>query len=166
MAVDSVTKRDGTVVPFDRARIESAIYAAARAAGNGEGRPWAETLSWAVTALLWERASVSGEAPHVEEIQDVVEEVLVKSGSPRIAKAYILYRQQRASARDTTRMMLDTEKLVDDYLQRADWRVNENSNMNYSLQGLNFYLLFPSGAELLSSIVYSGSLLASHYLSA
>ncbi len=140
MAVDSVTKRDGTVVPFDRARIENAIYAAARAVGNGEGRPWAETLSWAVTALLWERASGSGEAPHVEEIQDVVEEVLVKSGSPRIAKAYILYRQQRASARDTTRMMLDTEKLVDDYLQRADWRVNENSNMNYSLQGLNFYL--------------------------
>lgn len=140
MAVDRVIKRDGTLVAFDRGRIEDAIYAAARAAGNGVGRTWAETLSWAVSALLDERVNGSGQVPHVEEIQDIVEEVLVKSGNPRVAKAYILYRQQRAQARDTTRMLLDSEKLVDDYLRRADWRVNENSNMNYSLQGLNFYL--------------------------
>ena len=140
MAVDRVVKRDGEIVPFDRERIEEAIYAAARASGNGVGRPWAETLSWAVTGLLEERANGSGHLPAVEEIQDVVEEVLVKSGNPRIAKAYILYRQQRAEARETQRMLLDSEKLVDDYLRRADWRVSENSNMNYSLQGLNFYL--------------------------
>jgi ribonucleoside-triphosphate reductase len=140
MTITDVVKRDGTVVAFDRHRIEQAIYAAARAAGNGVGRTWAETLSWAVTALLEERINGSGEVPHVEEIQDIVEEVLVKSGNPRIAKTYILYRQQRAQARETQQMLLDSEKLVDDYLQRADWRVNENSNMNYSLQGLNFYL--------------------------
>ncbi len=140
MVVERVVKRDGTVVPFDRERIESAIYSAARATGNGVGRPWAETLSWAVTALLEERVNGGDGVPHVEEIQDVVEEVLVKSGNPRVAKAYILYRQQRAQARETQRMLLDSEKLVDDYLRRADWRVNENSNMNYSLQGLNFYL--------------------------
>ncbi|MGC9468570.1 MAG: ribonucleoside triphosphate reductase [Anaerolineae bacterium] len=140
MAVQRVVKRDGAVVPFDRERIERAIYAAARASGNGVGRTWAETLSWAVTALLEERVNGREEPLHVEEIQDVVEEVLVKSGSPKIAKAYILYRQQRAEARETHRMLLDSEKLVDDYLGRADWRVNENSNMNYSLQGLNFYL--------------------------
>ncbi len=140
MVVERVVKRDGTVVPFDRERIESAIYSAARATGNGVGRPWAETLSWAVTALLEERINGGDGVPHVEEIQDVVEEVLVKSGNPRVAKAYILYRQQRAQARETQRMLLDSEKLVDDYLRRADWRVNENSNMNYSLQGLNFYL--------------------------
>ncbi len=140
MAIEQVIKRDGATVPFDRRRIEDAIYAAARASGNGVGRTWAETLSWAVTALLEERMNGTGETPHVEEIQDIVEEVLVKSGNPKVAKAYILYRQQRAQARETQRMLLDSEKLVDDYLQRADWRVNENSNMNYSLQGLNFYL--------------------------
>ena len=140
MSIDQVVKRDGAVVPFDRRRIENAIYAAARAVGNGEGRQWAETLSWAAAGILKERYAENGQMPHVEDIQDVVEEVLIKSGHPRVAKAYILYRQRRADARDTQQMLLDTEKLVDDYLQRADWRVSENSNMNYSLQGLNFYL--------------------------
>ncbi len=140
MTIHQVVKRDGTIVPFDRQRVESAIYSAARATGNGVGRPWAETLSWAVSALLLERINGSSGPPHVEEIQDIVEEVLVKSGNPKVAKADILYRQQRAQARATQRMLLDSEKLVEDYLQRADWRVNENSNMNYSLQGLNFYL--------------------------
>ncbi len=140
MTIERIMKRDGSVVAFDRQRIENAMYAAARAVGNGVGRSWAETLSWAAVAILNERVNGSGRVPHVEEIQDIVEEVLVKSGNPKVAKAYILYRQKRAEARATERMLLDSEKLVEDYLQRADWRVNENSNMNYSLQGLNFYL--------------------------
>jgi len=140
MSIDYVVKRDRAVAAFDRMRIENAIYAAAQAVGNGAGRQWAETLSWAVTGILKERYGGNGHTPHVEGIQDVVEEVLIKSGHPRVAKAYILYRQKRAEARDARRMLLDAEKLVDDYLQRADWRVSENSNMNYSLQGLNFYL--------------------------
>ncbi len=140
MSIHQVVKRNGAVVPFDRRRIEDAICAAARAVGNGEGRQWAEALSWAVVGLLEERYGQNGREPHVEEIQDIVEEVLVKSGNPQIAKSYILYRQKRAEARQTKQLLLDAEKLVDDYLQRTDWRVNENSNMNYSLQGLNFYV--------------------------
>jgi anaerobic ribonucleoside-triphosphate reductase len=140
MGVNRVVKRDGTTVPFDRMRIENAIYAAAREVGNGEGRQWAEMLSWAAEGIVRERFGRNGHTPHVEEIQDVIEEVLIKSGNPQIAKAYILYRQRRADERAAHEVLLDTEKLVDSYLQRADWRVNENSNMNYSLQGLNFYV--------------------------
>jgi ribonucleoside-triphosphate reductase len=140
MGVDRVTKRNGMLASFDRTRIENAIYAAARSVGNGEGRPWAETLSWAVVGILDERFGQNGHVPHVEEIQDAVEEVLIKSGNPRVSKAYILYRHERAKERETQRILLDADKLVDDYLHRADWRINENSNMNYSLQGLNFYL--------------------------
>jgi ribonucleoside-triphosphate reductase len=154
MPTDRVVKRDNTVVPFDRQRIESAIYAAARAVGNGGGRQWAETLSWAVTGLIEERFGGNGHLPHVEDIQDVVEEVLIKSGNPRVAKAYILYRQQRASARDARRMMLDGAKLVEDYLKRLDWRVRENSNMNYSLQGLNFYIASSIAANYWLHTVY------------
>ena len=154
MSLSQVVKRDGSVVPFDRTRIENAIYAAARAVGNGEGRPWAETLSWAVTGLVDERIGSNGHLPHVEEIQDIVEEVLIKSGKPAVAKAYILYRQQRAEARDARRMILDGEALVDDYLRRADWRVNENSNMNYSLQGLNFYIASSIAARYWLQKVY------------
>jgi ribonucleoside-triphosphate reductase len=165
MPIDQVRKRNGNVVSFDRERIENAIYAAARAVGNGDGRPWAEMLSWAVTALLEERFGGNGAAgnghtsngssiPHVEEIQDIVEEVLIKSGRPQIAKAYILYRQQRAVARDARQLLLDGDKLVEDYLHRADWRVNENSNMNYSLQGLNFYIASSIAARYWLNKVY------------
>jgi len=154
MSLDQVIKRDGEVVDFDRTRIEQAIYAAARAVGNGVGRPWAETLSWAVTGLIEERLGHDEHLAHVEDIQDAVEEVLIKSGNPRVAKAYILYRQQRAAARDTQRMMLDGEKLVDDYLKRADWRVRENSNMSFSLQGLNFYIASSIAAQYWLQKVY------------
>ena len=140
MGIYQVVKRDGKVVDFDRQRIENAIYAAAQSVGYGTGRQWAEALSWAVVGLMDQRFGDNGHMPHVEEIQDVVEEVLVKSGSTQVAKEYILYRQRRAETRAAQRMLLDADKLVEDYLERADWRVNENSNMNYSLQGLNFYL--------------------------
>ena len=162
MPVDQVVKRDKSVVPFDRKRVENAIYAAARAVGNGEGRPWAEMLSWAVMGLLDERFASNGHLPHVEEIQDIVEEVLIKSGSPRIAKSYILYRQQRAVTRDARRMLLDGEKLVEDYLRRTDWRVNENSNMNYSLQGLNFYIASSIAATYWLQTVYPPEVQRAH----
>ena len=164
MPIECVIKRDSSVVPFDRKRIENAIYAAARAVGDGEGRPWAETLSWAVTGMLEERFANNGHEhlPHVEEIQDIVEEVLIKSGKPKIAKAYIIYRQQRAAARDARRMLLDGEKLVENYLERADWRVKENSNMNYSLQGLNFYVASSIAANYWLQKVYPREVQRAH----
>ncbi|MEA3310118.1 MAG: ribonucleoside triphosphate reductase [Chloroflexota bacterium] len=162
MQIEQVIKRDGSVVQFDRKRIENAVYAAARAVGNGQGRPWAETISWAVTGLLAERFAAREQPPHVEEIQDIVEEVLVKSGTPQVAKAYILYRQQRAEARATQKLFLDTTQLVDDYLQRTDWRVNENSNMNYSLQGLNFYLASSIAARYWLHKIYPPEVQTAH----
>ncbi len=162
MSIDRVIKRDNNLVSFDRKRIENAIYAAASAVGNGEGRQWAETLSWAVVGLLDERFGYNGHYPHVEDVQDVVEEVLIKSGSPRVAKAYILYRQRRAETRETQRMLLDGVKLVEDYLQRADWRVNENSNMNYSLQGLNFYIASSIAASYWLHKVYPPEVQKAH----
>ena len=108
--------------------------------GNGKGRQWAEALSWAAVGILEKRFGQNGHRPHVDEIRETVEEVLVKLGNAHVAEAYILHCQKRADDRASDQMLLDTEKLVNDYLQRADWRVNENSNMNYSLQGLNFYV--------------------------
>jgi len=162
MGIEQVIKRSGEVVPFDRQRIENAIYAAARAVGNGEGRHWAEMLSWAVVGILEQRDREDGHIYHVEEIQDVVEEVLLKSGNSQVAKAYILYRSKRAEARQTERLLLDAEKLVDDYLQRADWRVNENSNMNYSLQGLNFYLASSIAARYWLERIYPPEVQRAH----
>jgi len=162
MGISQVIKRNGTRVPFDRQRIENAIHAAARAAATGEGRPWAEALSWAVVGILESRFRQDGHVPHVEEIQDIVEETLIKSGNPLVAKKYILYRHERAKAREAERTLLDADRLVDDYIQRADWRVNENSNMDYSLQGLNFYLASSIAARYWLDKIYPPEVQRAH----
>lgn len=162
MALDQIIKRDGQEAPFDRTRIEEAIWAAAKAANAGESRLWAETLSWAVCGLLEQRQADHRQPPHVEEIQDLVEEVLVKAGNPKIAKMFILYREKRAEAREVRKNLLDGEKLVSDYLQASDWRVSENSNMNYSLQGLNFYLASSITANYWLSRIYPPDVQQAH----
>lgn len=155
MTFSQIIKRDGSVQAFDRKRIENAIFAAARAVNSGAGRSWAEMTSYSVLGLLAQRCEEAGiSTPNVEQIQDIVEEVLSKSDHFDIAKAYILYRQQRHDLRTGKRIILDGEKLVDDYLQEADWRVSENSNLNYSLQGLNFYIASSIAAQYWLNKVY------------
>ena len=93
-----VVKRNGAVVPFNRERITNAIFRAAVAVG-GRDRATAEQLTDQVVALLAQ--NYTGErVPTVEEIQDLVEKVLIENGHARTAKAYILYRQERAMRRE------------------------------------------------------------------
>ena len=95
--IDKVVKRTGAVVPFRRERIANAIYRAAVAVG-GRDRSIAENLADQVVAML-EKTTPPGRVPTVEEIQDIVEKVLIENGHARTAKAYILYREERARHR-------------------------------------------------------------------
>ena len=79
--------------------------------------------------------------PEVEEIQDIVEKVLIENGHARTAKSYILYRKQRADWRSLEHVFLDVERTVVRYLKEESWLVKENSNMDYSLQGLNNHII-------------------------
>ena len=108
--IEQIRKRDGRVVPFNRMRIENAILKAAKAVGDGGGKEWAEALSHQVVELVEQRFIGDG-LPGVEDIQDIVEEVLIKTGHTRVAKAYILYREQRTQARSTKKLLLDGMKL-------------------------------------------------------
>ena len=128
-----VRKRDGRLVPFDAGKIVSAIARAGEAAGEF-GAPEARGLA----ACVLDQLAVSDEPHEVEAIQDVVEDVLLASRYKHTAKAYILYRDQHARIRELVENA-DVE-LVDRYLERLDWQVRENSNMAYSLQGLNNYI--------------------------
>jgi uridine kinase len=92
-----VVKRTGAVVPFRKKRISNAIYQAAVAVG-GRDRQLAEDLADQVVEVL-EDQTPPGHIPTVEEIQDVVEKVLIENGHAKTAKAYILYRQERARRR-------------------------------------------------------------------
>ena len=95
--ITQVIKRTGAVVPFRKERITNAIYRAAVAVG-GRDRSIAERLADQVVAML-EETTPPSHIPTVEEIQDIAEKVLIENGHARTAKAYILYRDERARRR-------------------------------------------------------------------
>jgi ribonucleoside-triphosphate reductase len=139
--IHTVRKRDGRIEDYNRSVISEAIFKAAESVG-GEDRRVADELAIKVEALLEEKFH-DNSIPAVEQVQDVVEKVLIKNGHSRVAKAYILYREQHRKIRSTEDILLDIEHTMDGYLKKSDWRVNENSNVNYSLGGL---ILHNSGA--------------------
>ena len=92
-----VIKRNGARVAFTPQRITNAIYRAAVAV-EGRDRATAENLTGKVIAHL-EKILPEGQTPHIEQIQDAVEKILIENGHAKVAKAYILYRDERARMR-------------------------------------------------------------------
>ena len=131
----SIVKRDGKREEFDPKKIAAAIAKAGKATGEF-GQDIADKLTIKALSLLHD--TIEDRKPTVEEVQDIVEEVLLASVYKKTAKAYILYRDQRSKIREITSAF--NVDLVDQYLKKIDWQVNENSNMSYSLQGLNNYI--------------------------
>lgn len=130
----AIRKRDQRLEPFDANKITAALLKAGRATGEFD-TPEARRLT--IRVLATAQALFEG-TPSVEEIQDLVEEVLLVSPHKKSAKAYVLYRDQHAKIREmAAKADLD---LVESYLDKQDWRVQENSNMSYSLQGLNNFI--------------------------
>jgi anaerobic ribonucleoside-triphosphate reductase len=155
-----VRKRDGKLEPFNQERITKAIWKAAKAVG-GKNREQARLISNEVLAELRSRFGEDG-CPTVEEIQDIVEKRLIENGRAQTAKAYILYRKQHQDMRELA-ALLSSADLVDQYLEIEDWRVKENSNMSYSLQGLNNYLSSTVIAKYWISRIYPSNIAAAHF---
>jgi anaerobic ribonucleoside-triphosphate reductase len=132
-----IEKRDGKIVAFEAKKITNAIAKAGKATGEFDDKV-ARRLTIKVLNLAESAFGGATKTPTVEEIQDIVEEVLLSSTYRKTAKAYIIYRDQHARIREITNKA--SVALVDQYLKRTDWRVNENSNMAFSLQGLNNYV--------------------------
>jgi len=132
--ISTIRKRDGKLVPYDNFKIANAIFKAAEAVG---GRDFGMALNLAkIVEETINKKFHSNSIPAVEEIQDVVEKMLIENGHARVAKAYILYREQHRRLRQARELLLDIRNTMDGYLRQEDWRVNENSNVNYSLGGL------------------------------
>ena len=131
----SIKKRDGRTAKFDRKKIEKAIERAGLETGEFDAAQAVE-LTDKVLGVLETRNQKR--LPSVEDIQDIVEDALIDSKFKKTAKAYIIYRDQHKKLREiTSNAHVD---LIDKYLENLDWKVNENSNMGYSLQGLNNYV--------------------------
>ena len=154
---EEITKRNGRVVEFDSSKITAAINKAGKATGEFDNRE-ARKLTLRVLTLAHElRLSP---LPEVEDIQDIVERVLLDSPYYRTAKAYIIYREQHAQIRSiATRANVD---LVEHYIQREDWKIKENSNMCYSLQGLNNYISSDITAEYWLNSIYPPEIRHAH----
>ena len=155
-----VRKRDGRLEPFDQERIVNAVWKAAKAVGGKEREP-AKKVSDLVVAELLRRFGEDG-CPTVEEIQDIVEKMLIEGGHSRTAKAYILYRKQHQDLRELATVLSDAD-LVDSYLLVEDWRVKENSNMSYSLQGLNNHLSSTVIAKYWINRIYPPNIADAHF---
>jgi anaerobic ribonucleoside-triphosphate reductase len=155
-----VRKRDGRLEDFDQERITKAVWKAAKAVG-GKDREQAKKLSNQVLGELKNRFGEDG-VPTVEEIQDIVEKMLIEDGHARTAKAYILYRKQHQDLRELA-ALLSSADLVDQYLDIEDWRVRENSNMSYSLQGLNNYLSSTVIAKYWITRIYPSNIADAHF---
>ena len=130
-----IKKRDGAIVNFDADKIACAISKAGKVTGEFNGK-FVEKLT--LTVLESAQQSIKDKIPTVEQIQDIVEDILINSPYHKSAKAYIVYREQHAKIREIVSQ--SNSELVDQYLKQTDWQVNENSNMSFSLQGLNNYV--------------------------
>ncbi|BEU94530.1 ribonucleoside triphosphate reductase [Acidovorax sp. DW039] len=128
-----VIDRRGQRAPFDGQRIRTALLRAGAATGEYDDEE-ADLLAAQVIKVLIHR--FRGQAPTVEQIQDVAEYTLIAANHLATARAYIVYREQHATLRADKQTLVDVESSINEYLTRADWRVNANANQGYSLGGL------------------------------
>ncbi len=106
--IAKIKKRDGKVADFDPSKIAGAIWRAARSIG-GKDKKTPEQLAEKVVELLEKK--FAGQIPSVEDVQDAVEKVLIEEGHARTAKAYILYRQERAELRKEKMQVLEKDTI-------------------------------------------------------
>jgi len=160
MSIASIKKRDGREVPFQKEKIETAIFKATKAV-NKPSREIAAQATEEVLSYL-NIFFNDGGTPTVEQVQDLVEKVLIEQEYPEIAKSYILYREQHSKLRHTEELFSDALEAIDNYLGRNDWKVNENSNMSYSLQGLNNHIASEVTAEYWLQEIYPQEIQEKH----
>ncbi len=133
--IKQIKKRDGRLQKFDATKIAVAIN---KAFG---GTKDLESLQYAAD-IVKKLNELKVEVIDIEYVQDEVEKYLMGVDQD-VAKKYILYRKDRERARHAKETVFNYKKTVEDYLKIEDWRVKENSTVNYSLGGL---ILNNSGA--------------------
>ncbi|MDR0898483.1 MAG: anaerobic ribonucleoside triphosphate reductase [Oscillospiraceae bacterium] len=157
--ITTILKRDGRSVPFTLTKIEDAVLKAFEASGSAKGRDTAHEIASQVMDHL-ERDEAIG-TPSVEQVQDAVEQALIRNGFVRTAKAYILYRAERNRVREMKgRLMQTLEEITyktadDSDIKRENANINGNTPMGVMLKyGAesakafnNIYVLNPKHAQ-------------------
>ncbi|MFA7601109.1 MAG: ribonucleoside triphosphate reductase, partial [Patescibacteria group bacterium] len=156
--VSQIRKRSGEISEFKQEKIVEAVLKAMKSAGE-DNLSLAEEISSKVVSKITKKFH-HNTIPAVEEVQDAVEETLIEEKLIKTAKAYILYRDQRRQVREINQST--EEKLMEDYLGRTDWRLKENSNMSFSVQGLNNYIASSISAKYWLNKLYPEAIRKAH----
>lgn len=160
IGIAQISKRDGTLAPFDSERIFNAINKAGSATKEFD-EDESRLLTAQVLKVLKHKFSEKN-LPSIEQIQDIVEQVLISANYFNTAKAYILYRDQRTRVRQDNKVMVDVESSVNEYLEKLDWRINENANQGYSNGGLILNVAGKVTANYWLSHVYPAAIGEAH----
>ena len=156
----NVIKRNGTIDVFTLSKVKAVLIKAFNACFAYYNQEVIDTLSLKVVARM--QAKIKDSTISVEDIQDCVEDALAESGFCEIARAYTLYRADRAKAREKRNAIIDCDSVINKYLNAENWRVKENSTVNYSIGGL---ILSNSGtvtANYWLSDIYDNEVAAAH----
>lgn len=127
----NVIKRDGRIVKFDTTKIENAILAAFKSV-DGEISDYAKEKAGTISSYIEGYYLDVNETPNIEEIQDLVEKGLMATKRKDVAKAYILYREERSKKRNANTKLM---KLIKEKVDASDVQ-NQNANVDeYSFGG-------------------------------
>ncbi len=160
--MEKIIKRDGKLEEFNADKITNALEKAGTATKEFD-QTTAKSLTQKVielaTQMLTNKSDLT-EVTTVEDIQDMVEDVLFSSDYKKTAKSYAIYREQHSRIRKFTEKA--NTDMVDEYLSKLDWEVKENSNMSYSIQGLNNYISSNISKNYWLNKIYTDEIKNSH----
>ncbi len=139
--IETIIKRSGRKQKFDSVKIEKAIYKAIISTRELSEEKAKEEAKLATNVVVFKLNQREETVIGLEEVQDKVEETLMQLGMTDVARSYIRYRHQRSQMRQDKTTVISIDKMIKNYMSEDDWQVKENANMDYSLQGLNNYVV-------------------------
>lgn len=139
--IETIIKRTGIKQKFDPLKIEDAIFKAIMSTKESTEEDAREQAKLAANVVVFKLNQKNDTVVNLETVQDKVEETLMQLGMTEVARSYIRYRHQRELMRKDKETAISVEKMMSSYIKQEDWKVKENSNMDYSLQGLNNYIV-------------------------
>ena len=163
MQIESIIKRNGKVVEFKQEKITEAVLKSLKVVHQNKTEEYlekvAEVTSSRVVCKAFNKKLVT---PSVEEIQDIVEDCLMDIGEKKAAKEYIRYRLKHKEIRERKKSLVQARKLISNYILQDDWRIKENANMGFSLQGMNNHVVSDITKSFWLEEVYSEPIKNAH----
>lgn len=144
-AVDThfIVKRDGRVVEWNADKIQIAVAKACKAVHlNDEHTEWLSQFvrNRVETEIAYKREKDVKYIPYIEDVQNFVEKQLMLAGEHLVLRSYIIYRNDQHRTRADKHTTINVVKLINEYMDRTDWRAAENANMAHSFQAMMLHI--------------------------